>query len=84
MCLAVPGRVIDIYHEHDLRMAKVDFGGVCKRVCLEHTPEAQTGNYVIVHVGFSLSVVDAEEAQQVFRFLDRMKELDFLEDAGTT
>jgi hydrogenase expression/formation protein HypC len=59
-------------------MGKVDFGGVSKRVCLEHTPEARPGNYVIVHVGFALSVIDAEEAQQVFAFLQRMNELDEL------
>jgi hydrogenase expression/formation protein HypC len=59
-------------------MGKVDFGGVAKRVCLEHTPEAQVGDYVIVHVGFALSIVSEEEAQQVFAFLDRMNELDEL------
>jgi hydrogenase expression/formation protein HypC len=78
MCLGVPGRVIDTYHEHDLLMGHVDFGGVKKRVCLEHTPEAQPGNYVIVHVGFSLSLVDAGEAKKIFEFLDRMNELDEL------
>ena len=80
MCLGVPGRVIDIYREDDLLMGKVDFGGVCKRVCLEHTPEVQAGNYVIVHVGFSLSQVDGEEAQKIFRFLQEMNELEELSD----
>ena len=78
MCLGIPGRVIEINHEHGLLMGKVDFGGVSKRVCLEHTPEAQPGNYVIVHVGFALSVIDADEAQQVFAFLRQMNELDEL------
>jgi hydrogenase expression/formation protein HypC len=80
MCLGIPGRVIDTYREHDLLMAKVDFGGVCKRICLEHTPEARPGNYVIVHVGFALSIVDEGEAQKVFHFLERMNELGDLEE----
>lgn len=75
MCLGIPGEVIQIYTEHDMLMAKVDFGGVFKRVCLEHTPEAKVGDYVIVHVGFSLQVIDQEEARQVFAFLKRMDDL---------
>jgi hydrogenase expression/formation protein HypC len=80
MCLGVPGKVIETYREHDVLMGKVDFGGVSKRVCLEHTPEVQIGEYVIVHVGFSLSVLDEEEARQVFDFLERMNELDELRE----
>jgi hydrogenase expression/formation protein HypC len=80
MCLGIPGRVVETCREHDLLMGKVDFGGVAKRVCLEHTPEAQVGDYVIVHVGFALSIVSEEEAQQVFAFLDRMNELNELEE----
>jgi hydrogenase expression/formation protein HypC len=57
----------------------VDFGGVFKRACLEHVPEVQPGDYVIVHVGFALSIVDQEEAQQVFAFLAQMNELGELE-----
>lgn len=75
MCLGVPGRVTEIYREDDLLMGRVDFGGVSKRVCLEHTPDVQAGNYVIVHVGFSLSQVDADEAKKIFQFLDAMNEL---------
>lgn len=76
MCLGVPGRVAEIYEENGLRMAKVDFGGVVQRVCLAHTPEAEVGKFVVVHVGFSLSVIDAEEADQVFSFLERLGELE--------
>ena len=65
MCLAIPGKVVETYQEHDVLMGKVDFGGVSKRVCLDHVPEVQVGKYVLVHVGFALSVVDEEEAQQV-------------------
>lgn len=78
MCLGVPGRVTDVYREHDILIGKVDFGGVFKRVCLEHVPEAQPGQYVLVHVGFALSVIDEDEAQQVFAFLESMNELDEL------
>jgi hydrogenase expression/formation protein HypC len=75
MCLAIPGKVMDTYHEHEILMGKVDFGGVFKRVCLEHTPNVQPGQYVIVHVGFALEVVDEEEARQIFTFLEGMNEL---------
>lgn len=79
MCLGIPGKVIDTYREHDVLMGKVDFGGVFKRVCLDHVPEVHTGQYVIVHVGFALSVVDEDEAKQVFSFLEKMNELNDLQ-----
>jgi hydrogenase expression/formation protein HypC len=77
MCLAIPGKVISVDEAEDLtlRRAKVDFGGVQKEICLSFTPEAKPGDYVLVHVGFSLSVIDEEEAQQIFRDLERMEEL---------
>ncbi len=78
MCLGIPGKVVETYQEHDVLMGKVDFGGVAKRVCLDHVPEVHVGNYVIVHVGFALAVVDEEEAQQVFSFLRQMNELEEL------
>jgi hydrogenase expression/formation protein HypC len=78
MCLAIPGKVVETYQEHDVLMGKVDFGGVSKRVCLDHVPEVEVGKYVLVHVGFALSVVDEEEAQQVFSFLRQMRELEDL------
>lgn len=79
MCLGIPGEVVETYTEHDMLMAKVDFGGVFKRVCLQHTPEAVQGDYVIVHVGFSLQVIDEAEARQVFAFLENMNELQEIE-----
>jgi hydrogenase expression/formation protein HypC len=79
MCLGIPGQVVETYQEHDVLMGKVDFGGVFKRVCLAHVPDVKLQDYVIVHVGFALSVVDEEEAKQVFAFLERMGELDELE-----
>jgi hydrogenase expression/formation protein HypC len=82
MCLAIPGKVVETYQEHDVLMGKVDFGGVAKRVCLEHVPEVRIGEYVLVHVGFALSVVDEEEAQHVFSFLRQMDELGELNTSG--
>ncbi len=80
MCLGIPGKVIDTYAEHDVLMGKVDFGGVYKRVCLAHTPRVSVGQYVIVHVGFALEVIDEPEAQQIFSFLERMDELGELKE----
>jgi hydrogenase expression/formation protein HypC len=84
MCLGIPGKVIETFSEYELRMGKVDFGGVVKRVCLEHTPEAVPGDYVIVHVGFALQVIDAKEAQQVFSFLEQMQVLDEVRAEGSS
>ncbi len=80
MCLGIPGRVVETYQEDDILMGKVDFGGVSKRVCLEHVPEVQPHDYVLVHVGFALSRIDEAEARQVFAFLERMNQLDELEE----
>ena len=78
MCLGIPGKVVETYREHDVLMGKVDFGGVCKRVCLEHVPSVGIGAYVLVHVGFALSVLDEDEAHRVFEFLEQMQQLDDL------
>ena len=74
MCLAVPGRVIDIIDRGDIafRVGKVDFGGIRKEVNLAFTPEAEIGKYVLVHVGFAISVIDEEEAKRVFQLLQEM------------
>ena len=74
MCLAVPGRVIEIIDAGDIafRRAKVDFGGIRKDVNLAYTPEAEVGRYVLVHVGFAISVIDEAEAQRVFEYLKQM------------
>ena len=78
MCLGIPGRVIKTFVEHDVLMGKVDFSGVIKQVCLEHVPQVQAGQYVLVHVGFALSMIDEVEAQRVFDFLKGMDQLDEL------
>lgn len=82
MCLGIPGKVVETYREHDMLMGKIDFGGVRKSVCLEHVPEVEVGQYVIVHVGFALSVVDEAEAQRIFSFLEEMDELQELHEGG--
>lgn len=74
MCLAVPGKVVEILDATDpvFRRAKVDFGGIRKEINLAYTPEAEVGKYVLVHVGFAISVIDEEEAQRVFEYLKQM------------
>jgi hydrogenase expression/formation protein HypC len=79
MCLAVPGRILSIQGVDIERLARVSFGGVVKEVSLVYVPEANVGDYVIVHVGFALSVVDEAEALQTFEYLKHMGELAELE-----
>jgi hydrogenase expression/formation protein HypC len=62
MCLAVPGKIIEIYEKQELKMAKVDFSGVTREACIEHVPEAKIGDYAIIHVGFAISLLSEEEA----------------------
>ena len=80
MCLAVPGKVVSVIEEQDLtlRRGRVDFAGVQKEVCLSFTPEASVGDYVLVHVGFAISVVDEAEAHRIFETLDAMERLNEL------
>lgn len=66
MCLAVPGEVIEIYEEEGLRMGRVDYSGMVSRTCLEYVPEAKVGQYVIVHAGFAISLLDEEDAKKSF------------------
>jgi len=72
MCLGIPGKIIEVYQRDELPMGKVDFGGVRKEVCLAYTPEAQVGEYVLVHVGFALSRIDEQEAQEIFDTLQQI------------
>lgn len=67
MCLAVPGRIADIYEAHGTRMARLDFGGIHKQVCLAYLPDAVVGDYAIVHVGFAISRIDEASAQETLR-----------------
>lgn len=73
MCLGVPGRITAIFEEEGIRMGKVDFGGVLRRVCLAYVPDAQAGDYAIVHAGFAISRLDEAEAQRTLALLDEME-----------
>jgi hydrogenase expression/formation protein HypC len=75
MCLAVPGKIIDIYEVDAIKMGKVDFGGAVREACLEYVPEAQIGDYTVVHVGFALHLISEEEAQETLQILREMEEL---------
>ncbi len=79
MCLAVPGKLLSVAGEDVLRTGRVSFGGIVKEVNLAYTPEAKVGDYVIVHVGFALSVVDEAEALQTLEYLRQMGDLEELE-----
>lgn len=77
MCLALPGEIIEILDEEDLlRPARVSFGGILKQVSLACLPEARVGDYVLVHVGFALSLLDPAEAEKVLDDLDLVRELE--------
>ena len=77
MCLSIPGRILEIKQDGSPSMGRVDFGGVVKEICLDYVPEATVGQYVLVHVGFAISLLDEEEA--VAR-LDTIREIAALED----
>jgi hydrogenase expression/formation protein HypC len=80
MCLAVPGKILEIAGDDPLlRSARVSFSGVVKQVSLTCTPEAQVGDYVLVHVGVAISTVDPQEAAETFEYLKQMGELDGIE-----
>jgi hydrogenase expression/formation protein HypC len=77
MCLAIPGLILSTSGDDPLmRTARVDFGGVVKEINLAYTPEAKLGDYVLVHVGFALTVIDASEAAKVFEHLERIGEIE--------
>ncbi len=75
MCLGIPGRVTEIYESDGLKMGKVNFGGISREVCLDYLEAIELNNYVIVHVGFAISVLDEEEAQNTLELLRQLDEL---------
>lgn len=75
MCLAVPGQITEIYEANGLRMCKIDFGGVIREACIETLPEAQPGDYTIIHAGFALNLLSEQEAQETLTLLREMGEL---------
>ena len=72
MCLAIPGKILDAKEIDGLRVGRVQFGGVTRDAYLDYVPEAQPGDYVIVHVGFAISKIDAEEARRTYELLEQM------------
>lgn len=76
MCLGIPGKIIGIYQKNSLRMAKIDFGGIIKEACLEYTPEAKVGDYALIHVGFAISLMDEEEAQETLKLIKEVVEFE--------
>lgn len=82
MCLSIPGKLIEITSQLDetFRVGKVSFDGVLKEVSLTLVPEAKLNDYVMVHVGAAISIVDQEEAQKTFDILKQLGELDELEN----
>ncbi len=82
MCLAVPGKIVSVEGDDPiLRAGKVNFGGAIKQVNLSYVPEAKVGDYVVVHVGFAISVIDEDEAARVFEYLRSMDDLEELKEA---
>lgn len=77
MCLGVPGKIIEIHSAGGLRMGKVDFGGVTREACLSYVPEAQIGDYTVIHVGFAISRLSEQEA---FASLEIIREMVNLEE----
>lgn len=76
MCLGVPGKILSIYERDGLQMGKIDFGGVYREACLAYVPEAQVGDYTLIHVGFALNLIDEEEALETLQLLHEISEFD--------
>jgi hydrogenase expression/formation protein HypC len=81
MCLAVPGKIVDIFERDGLRMAKVDYGGIFRETCLDYVPEANVGDYCVIHVGFAISLMNEEEALETLSVLKQIT--DFEEEIGS-
>lgn len=79
MCLAIPGKVVEISNQNGMQMARVAFGGVTREACLEYVPETRVGDYVLVHVGFAISRVNEDEARRTYQALAELGQLDELD-----
>ena len=77
MCLAVPGKIVNIFEQDGLQMAKVDYGGIFRETCLDYVPEAKVGDYCVIHVGFAISLMDEKEATET---LDLLKQIANIEE----
>jgi hydrogenase expression/formation protein HypC len=76
VCLAIPGKILEIQEQGPLRAGRVQFGGIVRQVSLNFVPEAGLGDYVMVHVGFAISRVDADEAERTYKLLEEMGALE--------
>lgn len=76
MCLGIPGKIMEVYEAGGLRMGKVDFGGVVRETCLSYVPEAEPGEYCVVHVGFAISMVSEAEAQETLETLRQISDVE--------
>jgi hydrogenase expression/formation protein HypC len=76
MCLAIPGKVVSIEQTNGLRLGRIEFGGIVRQASLDFVPEAKVGDYVMVHVGFAISLVDAEEAERTYQLLEEIGALE--------
>jgi len=76
MCLAIPGKILESAEQNGLRIGRVQFGGITRQISLDFVPEAQVGDYVMVHVGFAISRVDSDEAERTYRLLEEMGALE--------
>ena len=79
MCLGVPGKVTELFDEDGVRMGTVDFGGITRKACLEYAPEVEVGSFVVIHVGFAISVVDEEVAARAYELLAEMDNLEYID-----
>jgi hydrogenase expression/formation protein HypC len=76
MCLGVPARIEEIFEKDGLHMARVDFGGVSREVCLDYVPEATVGDYCIIHVGFAISLLSEAEARETLALLNEIANIE--------
>ena len=79
MCLAVPGKITEIYEQNGMLMGKIDFGGVVREACLAYVPEAKIGDYTLIHVGFALNLIDEQEAKETLDLLEEIANQDEVE-----
>ena len=76
MCLAIPGKIVEIFERDGLKMARVDYGGIFRETCLEYVPDAQVGEYCVVHVGFAISLLDEAEAMESLELLKQISDIE--------
>lgn len=76
MCLGIPGKIVEIYEQENMKMCKIDFGGTTREACLDFVPEAKLGDYTIIHVGFAISLLSEEEAMETLKLLQEIADID--------